>query len=125
VEGVRRGNVIAFGVQPHGEDRERVVVAAEVRQLPEDPAEQEKLRGEICAAVLAALSLRVDVVLLLPPGALPKTSSGKLQRSKAAELFVGGELGKGTQQAGALGLIKHLAASRWNFIKASLGSRGG
>jgi fatty-acyl-CoA synthase len=50
VEGVRRGNVIAFGVQPHGEDRERVVVAAEVRQLPEDPAEQEKLRGEICAA---------------------------------------------------------------------------
>jgi len=124
VEGVRRGNVIAFGVQPHGEDREHVVVAAEVRQLPEDPAEQDVLRGKISAEVLAGLSLRVDVVLLLPPGALPKTSSGKLQRSKAAELFVSGELGKGTQQAGALGLIKHLAASRWNFIKASLGSRG-
>ncbi len=124
VEGVRRGNVIAFGVQPQGEDREYVVVACEVRAMPEGANEQEALRGRIQAEILAALSLKVDVVLLLPPGALPKTSSGKLQRHKAAEMFTNGELGKGTQQAGALGLIKQLAASRWNFIKASLGSRG-
>jgi fatty-acyl-CoA synthase len=124
VDGVRRGNVIAFGVQPPGLDREHVVVATEVRQMPEDPAQQEALRQKISAEILAALALKVDVVLLLPPGALPKTSSGKLQRHKAAEMFASGELGKGTQQASALGLIKHLAASRWNFIKASLGSRG-
>ena len=124
VEGVRRGNVIAFGVQPQGDEREHVVVACEVRAMPDDPSQQEALRAKIQAEVLAALSLKPDVVLLLPPGALPKTSSGKLQRHKAAEMFAAGELGKGSQQAGAMGLIKHLAASRWNFIKASLGSRG-
>ncbi|MBL9101923.1 MAG: fatty acyl-AMP ligase [Myxococcales bacterium] len=124
IEGVRRGNVIAFGVQPPGLDREHVVVACEVRQVNDDPAQQETLRQQISAAILAALSLKVDVVLLLPPGALPKTSSGKLQRHKAAEMFAAGELGKGTDQPGALGLLKHLAASRWSFIKASFGSRG-
>lgn len=123
VEGVRRGNVIAFGVHPPGQAREHVVVACEVRQVSEDAGEQEALRQKIQAGVLAALSLRVDAVLLLPPGALPKTSSGKLQRHRAAEMFASGELGKGTDQPGALGLLKHLATSRWNFIKASLGSR--
>ena len=32
--------------------------------------------------------------------------------------------GKGAAPAGALDLLKHLAASRWNYIKASFGSRG-
>jgi fatty-acyl-CoA synthase len=122
VEGVRRGNVIAFGIHPPGLDREHVVVAAETRQTLDDPAQADALRQQIQAQILAALSLKVDEILLLAPGSLPKTSSGKLQRHKAAELFASGELGKG-QPAGALGLIKHLAASRWNFIKASFGSR--
>lgn len=120
IEGVRRGNVVAFGL-PHPDlGREYVVVAAEARAAGEE-AEEEALRREIEVKVLAALSLKVDEVVLLTPGSLPKTSSGKLQRRKAAEMYARGELGKGVGPASKLGLLKHLAASRWGFIKASLG----
>ncbi len=122
VEGVRRGNVIAFGLHHAELGREYVVVAAEVRQ-PDEAGEalQQRVHGQI----LAALALKVDEVVLLPPGSLPKTSSGKLQRSKAAELFARGELGANAGSASKLGLLKQLAASRWNYLKASLGARGG
>jgi len=123
VEGVRRGNVVAFGLQHPDLDREYVVVAAELRAPADDAAAEDALRQHIQAQILAALSLRVDEVILLAPGSLPKTSSGKLQRSKTAEMFAAGKLGKGAGPASKLGLLKHLAASRWSFIKASLGGR--
>lgn len=128
VEGVRRGNVVAFGLQHPELGREYVVVAAEVRPPGEGAsaeAETEALRQRIHAQVLAALALRVDEVVLLAPGSLPKTSSGKLQRSKTAEMFAQGQLGRAGGPTSKLGLLKHLAASRWSFIKASLGGGRG
>ncbi|MBL8969968.1 MAG: fatty acyl-AMP ligase [Myxococcales bacterium] len=121
VEGVRRGNVIAFGLHHPELGREYVVVAAELHREAEA---SEELGARVQAQILAALALRVDEVVLLPPGSLPKTSSGKLQRSKGAEMFARGELGKGVGPASKLGLLKHLAASRWGFIKAALAGRG-
>ena len=124
VEGVRRGNVIAFGLHHPDLGREYVVVAAEVRQVGDaEDAAGAALRRQIETRVLEALALKVDEVVLLPPGSLPKTSSGKLQRSKAAEMYARSELGKGVGPASKLGLLKHLAASRWGFIKAGLGGR--
>ena len=38
------------------------------------------------------IGLTLDDVVALPPGALPKTSSGKLQRAKTRELYETGEL---------------------------------
>ena len=124
VEGVRRGNVVAFGLQHPDLGREYVVVAAELRAPAEDAAAEETLRQQIQGQILAALALRVDEIVLLAPGSLPKTSSGKLQRSKTTEMFAEGKLGKSGGPASKLGLLKHLAASRWNFIKASFGGRG-
>ena len=124
VEGVRRGNVVAFGLQHPELGREYVVVAAELRAPAEDAAAEETLRQQIQGQILAALALRVDEIVLLAPGSLPKTSSGKLQRSKTTEMFAEGKLGKSGGPASKLGLLKHLAASRWNFIKASFGGRG-
>lgn len=120
VEGVRKGNVIAFGVHDPKIGRERVIVAAEVR----NPEAGEELREKIVTKILEALALKVDEVVLLPAGSLPKTSSGKLQRSKAAEMFRGGALGKNVGPAGTIDLVKHLAASRWNYLKAAFGGRG-
>ena len=124
IEGVRCGNVIAFGLHHPDLGREYVVVAAEVRQVGDaEDAAGAALRRQIETCVLEALALKVDEVVLLPPGSLPKTSSGKLQRSKAAEMYARSELGKGVGPASKLGLLKHLAASRWGFIKAGLGGR--
>jgi fatty-acyl-CoA synthase len=58
----------------------------------------------------------------LPPGSLPKTSSGKLQRAKTVELYRSGELGQTNADSGKMGMIKHLAASQWGFVKAKLTS---
>ncbi|HEX3541583.1 MAG TPA: AMP-binding protein [Acidimicrobiales bacterium] len=75
VEGVRAGNVIAFGVAGR-RGKEAVVVVAETRA--EDP---QPIRKAVVARVLDAVGLPPEEVILVPPGSLPKTSSGKLQRS--------------------------------------------
>ncbi|HRI72246.1 MAG TPA: fatty acyl-AMP ligase [Polyangium sp.] len=116
VPGVRAGNVVAFGLFDATLGRECVIVAAEVR----DPRAGQTIRDEVIARVLEALSLRVDEVLTLPPGSLPKTSSGKLQRAKTAEFYRVGMLGQTNANFGKLGVIKHLAASQWGFVKAKL-----
>ncbi|HMC52169.1 MAG TPA: fatty acyl-AMP ligase [Acidimicrobiales bacterium] len=75
VEGVRPGNVIAFGVEGR-RGREAVVVVAETKA-----AETASVREEIARRVRHAVGLPPGDVVLVPPGTLPKTSSGKLQRS--------------------------------------------
>ncbi|MDB5100024.1 MAG: hypothetical protein JWM80_4445, partial [Cyanobacteria bacterium RYN_339] len=89
VPGVRRGCVAAFGVPDPVTGTEAVVVAAETR---EPAAGHAALRGAIAEQVLAAVGLRPDHITLLPPGAVPKTSSGKLQRSRARERWLAGSL---------------------------------
>ena len=74
VEGVRPGNVIAFGVEGR-RGRESVVVVAETKA-----AEITSVRDEVSRRVRHAVGIPADVVLV-QPGTLPKTSSGKLQRS--------------------------------------------
>ncbi|MFZ6185977.1 fatty acyl-AMP ligase [Nannocystis pusilla] len=118
VEGVRRGNVVAFGIEDASLGRERVIVAAEVRTPHADD-----LRDKIAAKILETLALKPDEVVLLAPGSLPKTSSGKLQRNKTSELYRDGQLGKGAVKAGTIDVIKHLATSRWSYIRAAFGSR--
>ena len=114
VPGVRRGNVVAFGLMDPALGRERVVLVVEVRE----PERAEEIRAAITAAVLETLSLRLDEVLLLAPGCLPKTSSGKLQRARTAQLYQEGTLGQtGT---GKLGVALQLVASRWGYLKAGV-----
>jgi fatty-acyl-CoA synthase len=85
VEGVRDGNVIAFGVDGrHG--RESIVVVAETKS---DDARS--VRAEVVARVRGAVGLSSEVVLV-NPGTLPKTSSGKLQRSLSRQRYLASTL---------------------------------
>lgn len=83
--GVRRGNVAAFGTPRDG--AEILVVAAEV-----DPRDASGLRGRIAATILETIGVEVGHVALVASGSLPKTSSGKMQRRRARELFEAGRL---------------------------------
>jgi fatty-acyl-CoA synthase len=129
VAGVRKGNVVAFGARdPSGmeRDRERVVMAFEV-QDPERLGHSSALLGDVRKAVQEGMGLTLDDVVALPPGALPKTSSGKLQRAKTRELYESGEL-MGRQatprEASKLDLAKHAAQSQLSYFKlAVLGGR--
>lgn len=86
VEGVRPGNVIAFGVQG-GRGKERIVVVAEARHDDHDA-----VRAAIAERVLDAVGLPAGDVVLVEPGSLPKTSSGKLQRSLCRARYLDSEL---------------------------------
>lgn len=87
VDGVRMGNVAAFSVE--GDLTERIVVAAEYRDGDPDTIE-----SNIVRAVQRAVALTVSEVVLIEAGSLPKTTSGKLQRSATREQYLDGTLGR-------------------------------
>lgn len=87
VPGVRAGNAAAVRIEDRA-GRESFAVLAESKQA-DDPAEAERIRAEIALQVSQAVGYNARAVLVVPPGSLPKTGSGKLQRGKAAELFAG------------------------------------
>ncbi|HVH45515.1 MAG TPA: fatty acyl-AMP ligase [Labilithrix sp.] len=84
---VRRGNVVAFGVDVDGE--EQLVVAAEAFQ-----SDAEALKQTIAQAILANFSLATHDVVIVPQGTLPRTSSGKPQRRKTRQLYLDGTLSR-------------------------------
>ena len=86
VEGVRAGNVIAFGVDGY-KGKETVIVVAEVRS-----DDLERVRHDIHHVALEVSGLPPRDVMLVKPGTLPKTSSGKLQRAKCRESYLADEL---------------------------------
>jgi acyl-CoA synthetase (AMP-forming)/AMP-acid ligase II len=128
VPGVRKGNVVAFGARdPSGveRDRERVVIALEVQE-PERLRNASLLLAEVRKAVQEGVGLTLDDAIAVPPGALPKTSSGKLQRAKTRELYETGELmgRQASRDVSKLDLAKQTAASQLSYFKlAVLGGR--
>ena len=86
VDGVRPGNVIAFGVEGR-KGREALVVVAEAKDTAVST-----VRTEVSRNVLSAVGLPPEEVVLVAPGTLPKTSSGKLQRSLCRVRYLNAEL---------------------------------
>jgi fatty-acyl-CoA synthase len=90
IAGVRTGCVVAFGAPDERSGTERLVVAAELRDI----SAAKRIEGEIASAVNEAMGMPPDVVALLAPQSIPKTSSGKLRRSETRRLFLEGKLGQ-------------------------------
>ncbi|MEV0053331.1 fatty acyl-AMP ligase [Saccharopolyspora shandongensis] len=84
VEGVRAGNAAAVR-QDAGSRRERFAVVLESRLAGDESAEK-ALRKEVAARIVDAVGVRPSAVVVLPPGSLPKTPSGKLKRAATAAL---------------------------------------
>jgi fatty-acyl-CoA synthase len=85
IDGVRAGNVIAFGVERRG--KEGLVVVAESKA--EDPG---SVRRTVAERVRQTTGLPARDIVLVAPGSLPKTSSGKLQRSLCKTRYLDAEL---------------------------------
>jgi fatty-acyl-CoA synthase len=85
LDGVRRGNVVAFSVdRPDGEE---LVIVAEGNS-----GDAARLTQTIVQTVMERFGLQAHRVEIVPVGTLPKTSSGKAQRSKAKAMFEEGTL---------------------------------
>ncbi|HEX6235997.1 MAG TPA: AMP-binding protein, partial [Acidimicrobiales bacterium] len=86
LEGVRAGNVIAFGV-PGDRGRESLVVVAETKA--EDLV---ALRRRVAERTREVVGVPARDIVLVAAGTLPKTSSGKLQRSLCKRRYHAGQL---------------------------------
>ncbi len=90
VEVVRKGRVAAFAVNAQG--LEGIGIAAEISRSVQKILPPEALIKAIRQAVAEACQEAPSVVVLLNPGALPKTSSGKVQRAACAIRHADGSL---------------------------------
>ena len=90
VEVVRKGRVAAFAVNDQG--LEGIGIAAEISRSVQKILPPEALIKAIRQAVAEAYQEAPSVVVLLNPGALPKTSSGKVQRAACALRHADGSL---------------------------------
>jgi 1-acyl-sn-glycerol-3-phosphate acyltransferase len=90
--GVRKGCIVAFGAADEKSGTERLVVVAETREKSPDEKTLATVRAEVTARVSEGLGIPPDVVELVPPGAIPKTSSGKLRRNETRLRFLAGKL---------------------------------
>jgi acyl-CoA synthetase (AMP-forming)/AMP-acid ligase II len=85
VAGVREGCAVAFGVLNEARGTEDVVAVVETRA--ESAHEQDALREAIRAAVTTNTGLALRHVVLVPPGGIEKTTSGKLARGATRERY--------------------------------------
>ncbi|MFO0725801.1 MAG: fatty acyl-AMP ligase [Myxococcota bacterium] len=119
IDGIRKGNVVAFAVR--GEETEKLVIVAESRKDADVPVLSEKVKD----AVKNALGLSVHEVMLVPPGGLPKTSSGKLQRRKTRAGFESGALGRENRTLGSSAtkatVARHLMKSTISKLRHRVG----
>ncbi len=89
--GVRKGCVAVFGAADPQHGDEQLVVVAETRE--QDAAARQALERRIVAAAADELGLPPDVVVLAPPHAVLKTSSGKIRRAAIRDAWRDGTLG--------------------------------
>lgn len=84
VAGVRQGCAVAVRLDA-GHSRESFAVAVESNDHL-DPAEVRRIEHEVAHEVVAEVDMRPRNVVVLGPGTIPKTPSGKLRRSSSLAL---------------------------------------
>ncbi|MDA8017756.1 MAG: fatty acyl-AMP ligase [Thermoanaerobaculia bacterium] len=119
--GVRAGCVVAVAHQPEGTDREQLVLFVE-RAKDAAPGDLEALRERAVETVLAVEQLEVDEVVVLEPGTLPRTSSGKLRRQETLTRWLEDRLDPPTK-VGPGKMVGIWARSAWGFVRARRAGR--
>ncbi|MEQ1538260.1 MAG: fatty acyl-AMP ligase [Sphingorhabdus sp.] len=86
--GFKAGDIAAFSITTVGGEEAPAVL---VQCRTSDEAERAKLREQIKDKVRSVTGMNC-VVELVPPRTLPRTSSGKMSRAKARNLYLSGEI---------------------------------
>ena len=88
LEGFKAGDIAAFSITtPQGEEAPAVLVQCRTTDAEERARLKEAIRTKV-----RAITGMTCVVELVPPRTLPRTSSGKLSRVKARQLYLSGEI---------------------------------
>ena len=121
IPGVRRGCVAVFGVGAAGQGTEKLVVVAESRET--DEAARQELIRRINALGVDLLGAPPDDVVLAPPHAVLKTSSGKIRRAATRDVYCGDGFGAGGR-APWLQVLRLGTAGLWQTLRGGLRQGG-
>lgn len=128
LEGVRRGSAVAFATLPASASSERLVIVAEWagKTRPEESS-LEAMRKRVRDKIQTDMGLNVHEVVFVAPGAVPKTSSGKLQRSKTRQQYEDQTLGDETPTTDTVqakvAVAKQVARSYVSLARSEVMSR--
>ncbi len=109
VEGVRRGCTAAVSTLKEGEATERLMLFIETPRRGRTP-DPEALTEQCAKAVREHVGLTVDQIVILSPGTLPRTSSGKIRRAETLARHQRGTL-NAPERIGWWRLTRHLLHS--------------
>ncbi len=121
VDGIRQGCVAAFAVRDDAAGTEQIVVVAETRER--DDMAREVLIARTIETITATVGVPPDRVVLAIPGAVPKTSSGKVRRNDSRRLYLDGTLNedRGSFTRQATGLMIRSVPSRLGQLGRKVG----
>jgi 1-acyl-sn-glycerol-3-phosphate acyltransferase len=117
VDGIRKGCVVAFGVDRPEQGTEGLVVVAETRATAAET--RERLMALVTERIADVAGLPPDEVALVPPGSVPKTSSGKVRRAATRELYLAGSLGRRARLTTSM-RARLVAAAAWAEVTLRL-----
>ena len=124
-EGIRKGCIVAFGQKDEASGTEKLIVVAESRER--EAAGRAAIVAAVTEQVSQGLGLPPDRVELIPPGSIPKTSSGKLRREETKQLYLAGKLSAGKAPAwvqiarlAAAGATRTIGAAIWSGVRRGL-----
>lgn len=121
VPGVRPGGAVVFAVYDDERARDTVIAVCETKE--KDPSARERLVADASAVVSETCGLALEEVVLASPGTIPKTSSGKKQRSLTRDRYIHDELEP--QRTDALGVASVFVRSAVGFLSLAGRRLGG
>jgi acyl-CoA synthetase (AMP-forming)/AMP-acid ligase II len=114
---VRSGGVVAFATYDEARDAtERLVLICETTER--DAAARERIQEAVREAVRTECSIEASEVVLVPPNTVPKTPSGKRQRSLTRQRYLSKTLG--SRRTGKLALVGIALRSARGFAALAL-----
>ncbi|GAB3426162.1 AMP-binding protein [Massilia solisilvae] len=96
IPGIRKGCVAVFGSPDPATGSERLVVVAETRAASE--LDRARLRRQLNETAVDVIGMPPDDIVLAPPHAVLKTSSGKIRRLASREAYEQGTLAQPEQR---------------------------
>jgi 1-acyl-sn-glycerol-3-phosphate acyltransferase len=124
-EGIRKGCIVAFGLKDEASGTEKLIVVAESRER--ETSRRAAITAAVTEQVSQGLGLPPDKVELIPPGSIPKTSSGKLRREETKQLYLSGKLAAGKAPAwvqiarlATAGAARTMGGEIWRGVRRGL-----
>jgi acyl-CoA synthetase (AMP-forming)/AMP-acid ligase II len=87
---VSQGSAVAVAIPI--EDAERLLLAVEINRTARHATDPAEISAAIRRAIRDEYDVMVDRLVLLTPGGIPKTTSGKVRRQAVAQAYRAGEL---------------------------------